>query len=309
MGKPKISVLIPTYNYGRYLAQALESVLMQTFTDFEILVVDNCSSDDTNEVIQRFKDCDSRIRYIRNPSTVDMVRAAKGEYIKFLFSDDFLVSPMALELLAGALDSNSSVSLVGSSRKVVDNQSRPVDLWAFYREDVVQKGSEVIKGCLYNRCNYIGEPTAVMFRSSQAARGFDDRYRQLVDLEMWFHLLEQGDFAYINKPLCVFRKHDMQQTAKNNASHATFEDELLLVQEYLDKPCLGARSFTRVYLRYETFYKVWKLYREKRGMTLEKALNIIGRYGTAMFFMLYPLYKMYKPIFRKRSKKLLEAQS
>jgi len=316
MGNPKISVLIPTYNYGRFLAQALESVLMQTYTDFEILVVDNCSTDETGEVVRRFAGKDSRIRYIRNSSTVDMVsnwnislRAAQGEYVKFLFSDDFLVSPLTLELLAGALDSNSAVSLVGSARKVVDSQSRPIDLWAFYREDTVQKGSEVIKGCLYKKCNYIGEPTAVMFRCSQAVRGFDDRYRQLVDLEMWFHLLEQGDFAYINMPLCVFRKHDMQQTAKNSASHVTFDDELLLMQEYLGKPYCQATSFTRAYLRYETFYKIWKSYRENRGMTRERALSIIGRYGTAAFFLRYPLYMIYKQIFRKRAKKLLQVHS
>lgn len=311
MGNPKISVLIPTYNYGRYLPQALESVLMQTFTDFEIVVLDNCSSDDTEEVVKRFREIDSRIRYIRNPSTVGMVenwnlalRAARGEYIKFLFSDDFLVSPLALELMAGALDSNPSVSLAGSSRQVVDGQSQPLSIWAFHGEDVVRKGREVIKTCLFNKSNYIGEPTSVMFRSNQAAREFDGRYRQIVDLEMWFHLLEQGDFAYINKPLCAFRKHDNQQTARNNSAHVTFDDELLLLQEYIGKPYLRAGCFTRAYIRYDIFYRIWKRCREKRGLTREQALAMISRYGAAPFFLLYPLYIMYRPIFRKRFKRL-----
>lgn len=303
MNNPKISVLIPTYNYGRYLAQLLESILTQTFKDFEVLVIDDCSSDETDNVMRRLAASDSRIRYKRNPSNIGMVpnwnlslKEARGEYIKFLFGDDFLVSPQALELLAGALDANPAVSLVGSARRIVDEQSRTKDLWEFYGEDTVREGAEVISTCLLQQRNYIGEPTAVMFRRSQAARGFDDRYRQLVDLEMWFHLLEQGSFSYINKPLCAFRIHDKQQTAKNAAVQATVDDTLLLFRDYLAKPYIAAGCLTRSYLRYDHAYQVWKSYRKRRTMTREQALAKISSYGTTQFFFLYPMYKIYKPI-------------
>src|ERR1700691_6171602 len=103
MNPPKVSVLIPTYNYARYLAEAIESVLEQDFQDFELLIVDDCSSDNTAEVVQPFCARDARVRFAVNPTNLGMVNNwqrcldhARGSYIKFLFGDDTLANPQAL---------------------------------------------------------------------------------------------------------------------------------------------------------------------------------------------------------------------
>jgi glycosyltransferase involved in cell wall biosynthesis len=73
MNSPRVSVLIPTYNYGRYLAEAIESVLAQDFLDLELLIVDDCSTDNTREVIQPFCDRDARVHFTVNSTNLGMV--------------------------------------------------------------------------------------------------------------------------------------------------------------------------------------------------------------------------------------------
>src|SRR5688572_5841450 len=91
---PKVSVLIPTYNYAHYLDEAIKSVLNQTFSDFELIIVDDKSSDNTSEVVQKFLS-DPRVSFYINDENLGLVHNfnrcleyAKGDYIKFLMADD-----------------------------------------------------------------------------------------------------------------------------------------------------------------------------------------------------------------------------
>ena len=93
---PKVSVLIPTYNYARYIGEAIESVLNQTFTDFELIIIDDQSKDNTDEVVAKYLH-DPRVSYHKNPVNLGLVgnfnralELANGEYIKFLLADDKL---------------------------------------------------------------------------------------------------------------------------------------------------------------------------------------------------------------------------
>src|ERR1035441_7330528 len=106
MALPRISVLIPTYNYARYLPEAIESVLEQDLRDLEVLISDDGSTDGSAEVIACYAAKDSRIRFQIHPANLGMVQnwnwclsAARGEYIKFLFGDDKLASRQALRKL------------------------------------------------------------------------------------------------------------------------------------------------------------------------------------------------------------------
>ena len=103
---PKISVCIPTYNYAHYISFAVESVLNQQFTDFELIIVDDCSKDNTEEVVSRFL-YDKRVSFEKNERNLGLVgnwnkclSKARGEYIKFVFADDMLASDEALGRMA-----------------------------------------------------------------------------------------------------------------------------------------------------------------------------------------------------------------
>lgn len=225
LNPPKISVLIPTYNYGRFLAEAIESVLAQDFREFELLIVDDGSSDNTAEVVQPFCARDERVRFSINPKNLGMVNnwnfclaQARGEYIKFLFGDDKLCQPQALSRLAAMLQGNPSATLAASARVVLNEKSEAIDLWRPLA-DGRHAGREIITAYLMeNGRNLVGEPSAVLFRKADARRGFDPQYRQVVDIEMWFHLLERGDLIYTGEPLCAFRCHARQQSQSNEAA-------------------------------------------------------------------------------------------
>jgi glycosyltransferase involved in cell wall biosynthesis len=113
----RVSIIIPIYNYGRYLSDALDSVLAQTHSDWECLIVDDGSTDDTPQVVQRYADRDARFRYIRQenrgPAAARNIgmRNSSGTYLQFLDADDKL-APMKLELHARYLNEHPEVDLV-----------------------------------------------------------------------------------------------------------------------------------------------------------------------------------------------------
>lgn len=302
MGTPKISVCIPTYNYGRYISQAMESVLCQSFTDFELLVVDDCSNDSTDEVVRRYARQDSRIRYIRHQTNLGMVqnwnyclRQANGKYIKFMFGDDFFVSVQSLEKMLSAIESDESISLVSSARMVVNDKSVKTNEWGYCGQDIIVSGFDVICQCLLKNDNLIGEPTAVMFKATQSLRGFNQQYRQIVDLEMWFHLLEQGRYAFLAEPLCAFRIHDQQQTAKVG-KEVLIVEWVRICQEYLGKKYIKFGFVEMVFLPYDSIYQIWKLCYKQNELDEQIAHIYITDYGALKFYLLFPIYKIYKPL-------------
>jgi glycosyltransferase involved in cell wall biosynthesis len=303
--RPKITVCIPTYNYGNFIGETIESVLMQDWTDYELLVVDDCSSDDTAAVVEGYARQDPRIRFIVNANNLGMVHnwnhcmeLAQGEYIKFVFGDDLLSSPDALGRMAEILDGDNSIALVGSARNFIDEHSVVIGRKSFTKKSSIFSGRKAIHYCLVKQSNLIGEPSAVMFRKNQAMRGFNPHYKQIVDLEMWFHLLEHGSFAYIEEPLCSFRVHDRQQTVRNRESLDDLKDPFYLFGDYLDRDYITLSNFMKKYLLYDHVYSIWK---RSRNDTVRKtaAIQLINEYyDFKRFNILLPLYKLYKPLFK-----------
>lgn len=236
---PKISVLIPTYNYARYLPEAINSVLTQEFRDYELLIVDDGSADNSVQVAQAFCSRDARIKFSVNQTNLGMVRnwnycleQARGEYIKFLFGDDRLCGTQALGKLAALLDRHPSATLASSARVILDEHSKVVNIWRPLPAGC-HKGKQIITACLMkNGQNVIGEPSAVMFRKTGAGRGFAPSLKQIVDIEMWFHLLEKGDLAYTREPLCAFRVHADQETARNTVSGVAWQEHAAFIASY-----------------------------------------------------------------------------
>jgi len=259
---PKISVLIPSFNYARFLPMAIESVLAQDFANFEILVSDDASTDDSADVIRRYAAKDPRVRGQFHSKNLGMVanwngclQEARGEYIKYLGGDDCLASRHALGRMAALLDANPQATLAASARLILDENSEVTGLWDELHQPGMHNGPKTIARCLRANRNLIGEPAAVMFRRAAASRGFDPAMRQIVDLEMWFHLLLQGDLVYTLEPLCFFRRHGGQQTALNRESRVGDAEMIQLLTQYLADPSfrprtgLGLLAYRRVIFR------------------------------------------------------------
>jgi glycosyltransferase involved in cell wall biosynthesis len=308
MNNPRVTVCIPAYNCAAFLSEAIESVLCQNFTDFELLIMDDASSDSTREIISRYAGRDSRITARYHPKNLGMVEhwntclgAVRGEYVRFLFGDDFLVSRDALGIMVARLDADPKISLVASARNIVDDRSRVLAIKSFFSETTSGRGSDVITRCLLEQKNLVGEPSVVMFRSSQALRGFDSRYLQFVDLEMWFYLLEQGLFAYIDEPLSAFRVHSGQQTRKNLQDFVHIDDMFLLLDEYSGKDYIRMGSITRFFLRYNQCYRIWKIYRQGRIDRSTAECKISEKCDIVRFRCLMPFYKLFSPYLKIRN--------
>ncbi len=242
MNFPKVSVLIPVYNGGRYLAECLESVLAQDFGDLEILLSDDGSTDTSAGIIQGFAARDPRIRWWKNPRNVGLtansnvcLRAARGDYLKFVHQDDLLLSPSAITKLAAALDEHPHAALAGCRQQLTGTNKRPT---IFSERGGCFDGRKMIVASLEQNTNLIGQPTLTMFRRQQAQRGFDERFTGFMDFEMWCHLLEQGDFVYLPEALAAWRVHEHHQTARITANPERDLEHLRFMEIYYAKAWL-----------------------------------------------------------------------
>lgn len=303
MNIPKVSVLIPTYNYARFLDEAIQSVLNQTFDDFELLIVDNCSTDNTEEVITKYLP-DKRITYYVNDKNIGLVgnwnkclQLAKGEYIKFLCADDKF-HPHLLQKFVTVMAENKNVSIITSFSEVfgVKTEIRTTPFSG------VISGQTIINNLINNKIyNWIGEPTTVMFRRKDLKVGkFNDQLKMVIDLEYWIRLLKVGDCYIIPEVLSYFRTHDETQTSnvlKRKYEHtfesynfATFiktegnlqsEDSLNKINEIIRKRAIGCASI---------MYKALPgLLRKKNRKYFIQALSI-GRRENVVF---QPLLKLF----------------
>ncbi|MBI2513783.1 MAG: glycosyltransferase family 2 protein [Opitutae bacterium] len=240
---PLVSLVIPTFNYARFLPAAIASALRQDYPNLEILISDDASTDDSVAVIRRLAASDPRVRIVSQPRNLGMVahwnwclRETRGAYIKFLFGDDAFNSAHAISRLVDLLETHPSAVIATCARRVMDEASRPLDLWNPLRRAGLHGGRDVIGRCFIANQNLIGEPSAVLLRRSALDRGFSPGFRQLVDLELWLHFLEQGDLAYTPEPLVAFRRHDAQQSHLNHSRAIAQLETLQLIAQFLDRP-------------------------------------------------------------------------
>ena len=293
-------MLVPVYNGEKFLAECLDSILAQDFADSEILLADDGSTDGSPALAKQFAAKDRRIRWWKNERNLGLaanfnrcLREAQGEYIKYVLQDDKLLSATAVRRMVEMLDHHPEVSLVGSASQILDEHSRVTEMRVFFKPGVID-GRQTILRCL-ERANLIGEPSLVMFRRAHAARGFDGQLPQLLDLDMWFHLLEQGQFAYLAEPLCAFRQHAAQQTKVNRRSGTN--DGLLLITNWYARPWVRA-SMTRRML-FALLYNLRKNHGAEAGSLTGEMMILLGRGWYVVFYVRRKIFRPIEKLYRK----------
>jgi glycosyltransferase involved in cell wall biosynthesis len=259
---PKVSVCIPVRNGGDFLPLAADSVLKQSFDDFELIIVDNCSTDGTVKWIEDKLPAAPKIRFYKNATNIGLVgnfnaclAYARGEYVKFLCADDLLL-PESVQRMSDALDADSSVMLVTGGRRLIDETGATITAQRYAAENVRLPGTEAINRCIFGK-NHIGEPSAVMFRRKAAQRGFRDSLPQLLDLEMWFHLLEQGAMVSLAEEVCAIRQYSGQMSQQNIKTGALIDDNVRLFDAYRNKPYIQNTWTNRTSRKIRIAYRVW----------------------------------------------------
>ncbi|TRW82852.1 glycosyltransferase family 2 protein [Mycolicibacterium sp. 018/SC-01/001] len=222
--RPRVSICIPAYQAGRHLTATLDSALAQDCDDFEIVVIDNNSTDETAQILDRV--ADPRIRVLRNDVTVPMmdnfniaVQESRGRYVKVVCADD-IVAPNCLRLQASVLDAMPKVTLVSARTDFVDDcgaMMRPARGLAGIVG--LQPAGRVVRRIVRSGTNPVGPPVAAMFRRDDFDRcgGFRHVTSFLSELDLWVRLLDRGDFYGIPSTLAAFRIASGSTTAMTSA--------------------------------------------------------------------------------------------
>ncbi len=240
---PLVSILIPTYNREKYLGDALNSALNQTYKNLEIIVHDDAATDGTVELLRQYND--PRLRVIRTEDNHGMlggwnyiVTKAKGEYIKFLGSDDLLEPTCVAELVKAVL-AHPSAAVITCQRKFIDEKGYVKKKMGFAKKDIVVDGKEHAHWILTNlRENKIGEPTAVLYPKELVKRAgkYDPAFSQFADFEYWIRLLQFGDLVYVHKPLCSFRTHSGSNTSAAIRDGRFITEIFAIIRKYYKDP-------------------------------------------------------------------------
>lgn len=266
---PKVTVIIATYNAITYLPITVDSVIQQTFTDFEVLIVDDGSTDETVEWVSKL--VDPRVRLISQANQgVAVARNqgianAQGEYVAFLDADD-LWEPTKLEKQVKCLEENPQVGLVNTSIVNIDEQGKP--LGAVNASDVE---GNVLKYIVEENLILCGSAPMVRRSCLEAVQGFDQKLMSAEDWDLWIRLAARYDFAVVREPLVLYRQH---LNSKSNNIERHLKHRLKVIDKTFETVArnlqpLKQRSLGRAYLSVawkllvQKDYKTSTMYRQK----------------------------------------------
>ena len=287
--RPAVSVCIPTYNGAPWLREAVESALSQDFSDLEVVVCDDASSDDTVEVARQFGD--PRVRVIANRDRVGMARnwnrsvlASSGAHIKFLMQDDRL-APGCVRRMLEVFGESPGIGMVFCARELaLDEPDDPASVLFARRFGevhsrlgplaLVNEGRTLFDAMRRDRFrdNMIGEPTAVMVsREALVELGlFNVQLHQLTDLEMWLRIASSYRVGFIAEPLATFRVHARSASTRNERTGSGWLDRVWLLEG------LGTKASTR--LRLLTYANAGKRLFTDGPRAMPSHLRELGRY-------------------------------
>lgn len=215
---PRVSVVVPSYNNASFIGATMDSILAQSFEDFEVVVADHSSADGTWELLQRYA-ADPRVRLLRTetgggaPANWQRVTdAARGELLKLVCGDD-VIHPDCLRVQVEAMDANPSVVLVAARRDLIDARG---DILVSGRGLAGLtgrvSGRTAARHSVVSGSNIFGEPACVLIRREtlRDAGGWDGRYPYVIDLSTYVNVLLRGDFLGIDQSLAAFRLSSSQ---------------------------------------------------------------------------------------------------
>jgi glycosyltransferase involved in cell wall biosynthesis len=228
---PKVSIVVPNYNHAPFLRQRIESVLCQTYQDFELILLDDCSTDESRSILAKYAD-NPRVRIEFNEknsgSTFKQwnkgVRLARGEYVWIAESDDY-ADERLLERLVAVLDGDPTVMFAycRSWRVTEDDQKNGFGDWYLdyldlqrWTADFFADGAEECRD-YFVYSNPVPNASAVVFRRACYERvgGPDETLRLCGDWKLWAAMALQGRIAYLGEPLNYHRYHDASVRSKS----------------------------------------------------------------------------------------------
>ncbi|MCS4166212.1 MULTISPECIES: glycosyltransferase family 2 protein [Sphingobacterium] len=224
-----VSVIIPCYNAEKYVEEAVRSIMKQTYLDLEIIVIDDCSTDRTNEILQSLSLEDSRIVFLKNETNLKLIKTlnlgisiSKGKFIARMDADD-ISEPARLGEQVDFLTKNLDYGVVGTfgniikENRIIGKFVKPITDWEIKRE-------------LYFDSPFI-HPSVMVRR--EIMENYDANFYQVEDYVLWVKLSKKTKFYNIPKALINYRILDTSETKKSQADHLFRHSTLKSVYNYL----------------------------------------------------------------------------
>lgn len=213
---PTVSVITAAYNRPKYLSEAIESVLAQTCGDWELIIVNDGSTNETPAVIERYAAHDARIRVISQPNQGlakarnNGIAAARGRYVAFLDDDD-VWRPKKLAKQVAWCDANPQAGLCFSQAVLTDAALNPLrvfpDSWPSTFEELATR-------------NRIPLPTVMVRREClECVGGFDETLRRSTDYDLWLRITRRYAFGCLPEPLALYRRHGQNMSLEPAGRH------------------------------------------------------------------------------------------
>lgn len=247
---PTVSIIVSFYNCEQYITSAVESVLEQTFGDFECIIIDDASSDGSQKILEKLAEKDTRIQYIRNPINKGKayncnlwISLAKGKYIALMDGDDIAL-PKRLEKQVSFLEHHSDIDIVGTNQTLIDEDG------AVIGEVIKPTSTEDITkyAFLFQAMNH---PTIMARQSLFVNMRYREEYSEFEDADLFMRIFLAG-YKWYNLPekLYLYRIHSWNVNNKSTRWKALryFQCQKDIIQTYSYVPSLKERVFMYGYL-------------------------------------------------------------
>jgi glycosyltransferase involved in cell wall biosynthesis len=266
--RPLVSVLTPVYNGEKYLAECIESVLAQTYENWEYVVVNNCSTDRSLEIANHYATKDERIRIHNNTEFLELIAnwnhavkqiSAKSKYCKIVHADDWLFSE-CIEQMVKVAEMKPTISIVGSyllKGAKIEGSGLP------YPSHIVS-GKEICRRTFLPGFYVFGSPTSLLIRSAlikEESAFYNENFLH-ADMEVCFRVLQNSDFGFVHQVLSFTRLHNESQTHKIAKIDKTMRIETL---GFLLK-------YGPIYFNREEYNQILRLYLKRYYRFLAKNL-------------------------------------
>jgi len=248
---PTVSIIVPNYNHSRFLARRIGSILKQTFQDWELILLDDCSTDDSRSILCRYSG-DPRVRIecneVNSGSTFKQwnkgVRLARGKYVWIAESDDY-ADERLLERLVAVLEDDPAVTLAYCRSWRVSEDDRRIGFADYYLDyldsrrwsaDFCVNGREECQNYLVSS-NTVPNASSAIFRRVLYERVgcADESLRMCGDWKVWAAMALEGKVAYLSEPLNYFRTHDTSVRSKSNKEALDIAEYLQVIRWILDR--------------------------------------------------------------------------
>ena len=239
-----ISIVLPVYNGEKYLKESLDSILTQTWKDWEVICVDDCSVDSTAEILQKYERMDSRIRIIRNEKNQKLPRSlnigfadAKGDFLTWT-SDDNVYLPDALQIMHDTLVANEDVPMVVADMEIMDSNGKSTGQICVY-DKAKMYSSNCVGACFMYRKSVI-----------KAIGGYDISRFLVEDYDYWLRVQKYcGEILRIPRLLYRYRLHENSLSSQRQVEVCRCRIELLMdyVPEIIQKTQDGTKHIAGLY--------------------------------------------------------------